>query len=436
MPRSADNPTPTDVPYRPAWLRHVPFLVHPPLLTQRQWRVLLLITAASLFDRYDLSLFSLALPQIQAELGIPEAHLGMLGAIVRLGAAPAVFLTLVADTFGRRRLLLLTIVAYTILTGATALAPDARTFVLLQSCSRTFLMAELALGMVVIVEEFDPAVRGWGIGALHALSAAGHGLAWLFFGLIHVLPFGWRALYVIGLVPLGLIAFMRRTLPETERFAHHHTAQRPTLSSTLTPFRHLWRMYPGRFTTVSLVVFLASMAESPAAFFDPKYLQEVHAWQPWHIACLGVGGGFIAIFGYTYAGWLGDRFGRKRMTLLFLAINPLLTIAFYNTAGLGLPLFWVAMHFTLLGGHVSLATYGAELFPTSYRSTASGARVVFATAGAVLGLVVQGLLYTMFGSHWLAISVIMLAALVAAVLVACTFPETSGRTLEDIAPER
>ncbi|MFP6661771.1 MAG: MFS transporter, partial [Myxococcota bacterium] len=113
----------------PRWLKAAPFLGKPPALTQHQWRVIGLLGIASLFDQYDLQLFSLALKQIQADLAIPEAQLGELGAIVRLGALPAFFFGVIADRLGRRRVLLFTIVAYTVLTGATAFAQDATTFV-------------------------------------------------------------------------------------------------------------------------------------------------------------------------------------------------------------------------------------------------------------------------------------------------------------------
>ncbi len=59
-----------------------PFLGTPPALTRRQWNVIGLIAFVTMFDQYDLALFSLALKQIQAELLIPEAQLGGLGAIV------------------------------------------------------------------------------------------------------------------------------------------------------------------------------------------------------------------------------------------------------------------------------------------------------------------------------------------------------------------
>src|SRR5512144_3200224 len=112
----------------PRWLRVAWFIRDPPPLTTRQWQVLGLISVAALFDQYDRALFALALPRIQLSLGIGEADVGWLGSIVRLGALPAFFATVAADRIGRRRVLLATIVGYTVCTAATALAPDARSF--------------------------------------------------------------------------------------------------------------------------------------------------------------------------------------------------------------------------------------------------------------------------------------------------------------------
>jgi putative MFS transporter len=153
--------------------------------------VLGLVAIVSLFEQYDLYLFSLNLKHIQADLAIDEARLGLLGSIVRAGSLLAVFVTLAADRFGRRRLLLVTVVAYTVLTAATAFAPDATTFVVLQFLARIFATAETLIAVVVIAEEFAPEHRGWGIGAVGAIQGCGAGLAAVMFGFVDVLPFGW-----------------------------------------------------------------------------------------------------------------------------------------------------------------------------------------------------------------------------------------------------
>ncbi len=435
---TAPRPDSDDRSYRPAWLQFAPFLGTPPALTRRQWNVIGLIAFVTMFDQYDLALFSLALKQIQAELLIPEAQLGLLGAIVRMGALPAFFFTVIADRLGRRRVLLFTIAAYTLLTAATAFAPDARTFVALQFLARTFAVAEVLLAYVVIAEELDPEVRGWGIGALAALSSCGHGIALLAFGMVDILPMGWRALYLLGLPPLLLLTWLRRALPETRRFEVLRAQQPagPPLANALRPVVALIRMYPGRFIAIGSVIFLLNFAENAAGFFGPKYFQDEHGWTPGQFAMLGFFGGFLGIFGSTIAGRWSDRYGRRRIAIVFLAAHPIFAVAYYNTFGYFLAPLWICSVFSGIGSGVVLGTVGQELFPTSYRSTAAGARMIVGTLGGVLGLAVESVLYGIFGSHWTAISILVLVALLAPLIVAAFFPETSGRTLEEIAPER
>ena len=406
-------------------------------MNAHQWRVLGLLGIVSLFDQYDLSLFSLALKQIQADLLIPEAQLGELGAIVRLGALPAFLFGVLADRLGRRRVLLFTIIGYTALTGATAFAQDARTFVVLQFLARMFAVGELIIAYVVIAEELDPETRGWGVGALTALAACGSGLALALFGLVDFLPMGWRTLYLVGLVPLAMAAWMRRTLPETNRFtARAEAAEAASHESFLQPLINLVRMYPTRIISICAVIFLFHFSHEAAGFFGPKYLQEEHGWLPWHYSLMGIFGGFIGVVGGPFAGRLSDRFGRKLVAGVFLTANPLLVVAFYQLFGWPLVPIWIAMVFSGMATAVIMNILSNELFPTSYRSTASGTRVVFATLGGALSLVAESLLFGVLGSHGSALSLMVLGALAAPFLIAWLLPETAGRALEEISPER
>lgn len=409
-------------------------------MTRRQWRVLALVSVASFFDQYDAGLFSLALKQIQEDLAMPDARLGVFSSIILVGAMFAVLLTWAADRYGRRRLLMLTVVAYTVLTGATAFAPDAETFVALQFFARAFITAEYALAVVVIGEELDDDARGWGIGALAALAACGHGLAYLLFAFVDLLPFGWRSLYLVGLVPLALVAWMRRDMEETPYYARLAESTGPGGPSgfrgALVPLRGLVRQYPARFAAIGSIFLLLGLAERSAFFFAPKYLQDVHAFPPAVVGMMGFFGGALGVFANTLAGRWSDRFGRRRTTIVFLVVMPLAVIAFYNTWWPLLPVLWVVLLFFGMGSGVLLAMYGVELFPTSYRSTAAGARTTLSTLGAILGLSLESALYIVFGSHWTAITVLATLALVAPVIVWLAFPETTGRSLDDIAPER
>ena len=394
--------------------------------------------AANLIDNYDVGVMGLALPQIQAGLRVAEADIGALTAVVRMGVIPAIFLSVVADRTGRRRLLLLTILSFTVCTFLTAFARSAAEFVALQFLARIFIAAEGMLAVVVIIEEFDADTRGWGIGMLGALGAMGHGLASIVFSVVNQLPFGWRALYVVGVVPLLLVAWFRRTLSETRRFEHHRDT-RPVeagLRAAVRPFRNLASMYPGRIVALCAALLPVAFVFETTTLFASKFLQQVHEYSPADVALMYLTIGVLAPIGNVIAGSWADRFGRKRVMIAGLFANGGAVALFYHAAGAVVPVAWGLMVMTLTMVMVLFAALGGELFPTSYRSTASGVRAVVATLGAALGLWTEGQLYGIVGSHATAITLMLVATPIAPVVIALFLPETATRDLDDVSPER
>jgi len=414
------------------------FLRPPRRLDRHQWQVLAALGTANLVDSYDLGILSLALPQIQRGLAIAEGDVGGLMAAVRLGVMPALALTVLADSVGRRRLLLLTIVCFTACTALTAFVRSPVEFAALQFLARIFIAAEGMLAVVVVVEELEAGNRGWGLGVLGAMGALGHGVASLVFSVVNVLPFGWRALYGLGVVPLLLLAWFRRSLRETRRFEARQ-ARPPSASAwreMLRPLQRVVRAYPGRIVALSLAVFPAAFAISTAAMFSPKFLQETHGYSPAQVATLYLTVGVLAPLGHVAGGRLGDLFGRKRVLVVALCGSVAAIAGFYNLPGVWVPLAWGLTVMTGMMSEVLFAALGSELFPTSYRSTASGVRAVVATLGTAAGLWLEGYLYAVFGSHAMAISAMLLLAPLAPLVVACCLPETANRELEAIAPEK
>lgn len=408
-----------------------------PPLTASQQRVLGALGVANVVDNYDGALLGMALPQIQAGLGVSEDALGQLIAVVRLGVLPALAFTVVADLVGRRTLLLVTILGFTLATALTGLARSPLEFAAMQFLARTFIAAETMLAVVVIAEVFAARHRGWGIGALGALGALGYAVASIVFSFVNVLPFGWRALYLLGIVPLLLIAWFRRSLDETQRFAAHRAGREGRGWQAFgQPLRNLARMYPGRMVALGAALLPFAFVTETAMTFTSKYLQQMHGYRPADVAAMYLTVGVLALAGNLIAGTLGDRVGRKRVLVLALLANAISVALFYNLSGWALPLLWGIMAMTVTMVLVLFAALGSELFPTSYRSTASGVRAVVATAGAAGGLWLEGVLFASTGSHAGAITAMLVVAPVAPLIVGVLVPETANRELEDIAPER
>ena len=423
------------------------FFGQTPPFTKRQRRVFLIATTAGFFDQYDRALLTLALKQIQKGLQIAEQALGNLLTLIRLGYIGSLLVTPLADVFGRRRLLLYTIVAYTLFTGLAAIAPTAHFFVACEMLARVFAGAEGTVALVILSEEVDAGVRGWAIGLLSALTSVGFGIAALVFAGIKIVPYGWRGLYALALIPLVLIIPLRQVLPESQRFEREQReGTRP--ANIMVPVKALFSAYPGRLLMLVSVAFLGNLGGNPQGFFFSKYLQEAHGWSPANVSSLYFIGGALGIMGNIVSGRLSDRFGRRRMGAFFYFMAPMLAFwlySSYSAARITLPLLhssfsavipiWIFQLFFDVASSTIAFAYSAELFPTSYRSTAGSVLAVAGTTGGALGFFLEGVLYRSTGSHWLAVRYLAVFWLMVPFIMFFFFPETAGLELETISPE-
>lgn len=253
------------------------------------------------------------------------------------------------------------------------------------------------------------------------------------FAFINVIPYGWRGLYAIALLPLALIIPLRRSLPESARFEKEKLESlRPV--KIWEPVVQLYTAYPRRLVMMLSIAFLGSMGGNAAGFLFPKFLQETHHWSPGNVSSLFLFGGALGIMGSIVAGRMSDRYGRRVMGATFLFLSPLLTIWMYTASGWSIVPAWILEVFFDIASGTILNAYSAELFPTSYRSTAGSALAVAGTTGGALGLFFEGVLYNFTGSQARAVCYLTVFWMISPIIM-WFLPETSGRELEEISPE-
>jgi len=417
----------------PWWIP--PFLGGVPDVERRLINLLGLVSLACLFEAYDNSLLTSALKFIAADLQIGESHLGRYLALIRLGSLPAFVLVPFADQIGRRRVFLASVVGFSLLTCLTAFTQTAWQFVAVQMLSRTFMMASGAVAFVIVTEEYPAEYRGWAIGMLGALASFGHGLGAALFAAIELLPFGWRSLYALGLIPLLALPSLRRNVKETDRFTRHQKHAGITaggLSGWSKPVISLARTYPARALGIALVGLLFSIGEASVFQFTGYFTQTVHGWTPGEYSLMFIGGGAVGIIGNVAAGRLGDRIGRRIIGCVFLAFFPVFAILFYNGPGWSLPIAWAAFVFCNTAGGVIVRALSTELFPTSHRGTAAAWLSVVQTLGWAGGLAIVGAGTDRAGDIAAMTSRISLVVGVSAFLL-LLMPETNRQELEAIS---
>jgi putative MFS transporter len=395
-------------------------------MASRHRRILFLLGAATLFDGYDRFIVSLALPYIGKDLGASESELGYALSFIRLGALLSIVLGEIADRYGRRRLLLVTVLAYTLATVATGMSAGLATFILFQLIATVFLVAELTLAQVIIAEEFPPAMRGRGQGMLGAFSALGSGLAAVLFPILQKTPLGWRGLYLIGVLPLLFIAYLWRALPETQRWERARGAgasYRPRVLDVLRPGLRL------RFSVLIAVAATASLVGGSAFGFASYRATNTFGWTPAQVSATILTGGGLGLLGWIVFGRLVDTFGRRLIGMITLLGAVGAVLVFYRTAWL-LPAFG-AMVFLEAGAAIAINSLGTELFPTALRATAKAWITNAGLLGAMLGLALVGATSERLGGVDEVITLLAIVPMVAAPLL-LLLPETSGRELEAI----
>ena len=405
----------------------------PPVpIDRRTERIFLLVGAAAVFAGFDVNLYGLATSQIQASLHIAENEVALTAAYFRIAAVFAMLLAASADLVGRRRLLLFTIFGQAIFTLATAFAVDHFSFVAVQFLTRVFGYAEEMLLFVVIAEEITAKARGWANSTMIAFYFTGAGLAAGLFAAVNLLPGGWRALYVIGSIPIFLVAFLRQGLPETKRFESQSESglKRGAILGLL---KDIARQYPGRVATVIIAAAAFGFAISPATLLAQKYMQDVYHYTPGQVSLILIPGGLVGLGLTIAAGRLSDRIGRKPMAI---AMTALAGISFYflfnDSPGWTVPLFWVLGFFGWFAGDTLIAGFALEIVPTHYRATVGGLRYAIEIGAGAAALALEGVLYDGLGGHGPAIQW-LLASIPITMIAVLFLPEPAGKTLEEMS---
>jgi MFS family permease len=360
------------------------------------------------------------------QAGLSGTDLGIGLAIMRLASLGALPITGLADRFGRRRMLLVTVGLGLAMTAAAAASPSYWWFVAIFACGRPLLSATNALAQVTAAEETGSADRAKAV----ALIAAGYGTGAGVVAIVHSLAeraIGFRGVFVLALVPLALLPLLSRWISEPDRFAVAAAGSEhpvPVLGAVAPPFRR-------RLLVIAVLAFAVSVITGPANSFVFLFAQNFLHQRGIVTAAMVVGAGAAGLVGLLVGRWLADRVGR-RLTggLAMVAVALFATLTYTGSASALLTGYILGV----FAGSVFAPAAGSlvnELFPTSVRASVAGWSLAAGVLGAVAGLVIFGAVAEAVHRFAVAGLVTFLPAALVMVLF-WLLPETRGVEPEDL----
>ncbi len=406
------------------------------------WLMFGLLMSVTIFEGYDVTIFHLCTPDIARTFHLDNRAVGLMASLVRLGGMMAFFLVMYSDRVGRKPIVSLTVLFYTIFTLLTALSRGLGSFTLFQSCSQLFLSAEFGVALIMISEEFPADMRGRGVAWLNVMGLVGVISGGALYGVVADSRFGWRGMYLIGVAPLLLVAFLRRNLRETLRFEtvrkEREAGNTPQPVGIIAILRHamepLRGPYRGRMLLVAMLWNSVGIVGAPAVTFFSLYAKRDQHWTSSEIGHAIIIAYLIGALGDLVAGWALDRLGRKITTSVSYVGGAAAIYALFQTGDHHKMLMaLIATVFCFQGARTATATYSAELFPTEIRATSYSMTVQL--LGQLAGLLTPftiGALARSLGGLGNAVAAVSIGPVIGAVLVWIFAPETRGRSLEEL----
>jgi MFS family permease len=402
-----------------------------------------------LLDEFDVMLYALVLASLMTDLGMDRATGGLLGSLtLAASAVGGILFGVLADRWGRTRALSLSIIIYSVFTALCGVAQNVTQLAMFRLFLGIGMGGEWASGAALVSETWPAAHRGKALGLMQSCWAIGYGAAAIVVALI--LPrFGWRAVFLVGIIPALFTFWIRRSVPEPElwrvqqrthnRGMREGTTHQSTIDHSTPAPSHFRTLAPAMsglwFMTAALTLMNAAtmFAWWGLNLWIPSYLSLPIDRGGVGLSTVVMSSFVFAMqigmwFGYVTFGFVSDRFGRKPTYVVYLLAAAALVFA-YGAVRTPLALLALGPFVAFFGtGYFSgFGAITAEIYPTTIRATAQGftyniGRLASAAAPFVVGSMAEE---RGFGAAFTITAFAFLAAAAFWVFI----PETRGRAL-------
>jgi MFS transporter, SHS family, lactate transporter len=327
---------------------------------------------------------------------------------------------MLGDRYGRRRVLMIDILLFSILELASAFAPTLVALLIIRAAFGFAMGGEWGLGASLTMETIPARARGLASGILQEGYACGFLLASVVYGLLFDV-IGWRGMFAVGVLPALLVLYIRRNVEESPVWQSMRARPRRSLASVV-------RGHGKLFVYVVVLMTAFNFFSHGTQDLYPTFLQAQRNLPTRTVSVIAIIANIGAIVGGIFFGIISQRIGRRRAiiiaALLALPIIPLWS--FSTSVGL-IALGAFLMQISVQGAWGVIPVHLNELSPDEVRATFPGFAYqlgnLFASANATLQ---AGFAQSHGGNYALALAVVAAAAAVSIALLTALGREAHG----------
>jgi SHS family lactate transporter-like MFS transporter len=275
---------------------------------------------------------------------------------------------LLGDRFGRRIPLMIDIIFYSAMELLTAFSPNYTWLLIFRALYGIGMGGEWGLGASLAMEALPTAARGLFSGILQQGYAFGYLLAAVVYGAVFPF-FGWRGLFVAGVLPAFLVIFIRARVPESVVWLRQRRRAADFLSNALTVLRQRWVLF---LYVILLMTAFNAWSHGTQDMYQ-TFLGEQRHYGVTQKAATGIIYAVGAICGGTAIGHLSQKWGRRRSIILAAVFGSLLIPAWIFSPNFSLIVIGgFAMQFMVQGAWGVVPVHLNELSPGDVRGTFPG----------------------------------------------------------------
>ena len=200
-------------------------------LSGSQWKTFIAAFLGWALDAFDFFLVTFVTLRIAKDFNVGlTAVLFTVTLTLIMRPVGALIFGILADRFGRRTPLMISVLSYSILELLTAFSPNFYVFLLLRGLFGIAMGGEWGLGASLAMESLPTESRGLFSGILQQGYAFGYLLAAVVYGILFTLfpDMSWRVLFVIGVLPALLVLFIRMGVHESPVWEHKQAIRSQT----------------------------------------------------------------------------------------------------------------------------------------------------------------------------------------------------------------